>query len=237
VTFATSKSIKSFIALQALKTGISTMNPALMKIVDGKSMFHAQYKCNVLTYDAVFEFGHPPQVVCNVCPMRDGALRTMHLKHVLKHSATSMHQRRAKNPPTLKVHPLPEQYPLEGLSCAGSNNNNVLNAMDFATSCDAFIDIDDPDISADHDVMIDSDSDPVVPVSELWNAMSSSRFYNSGVNETCDLFDELQCALASGESLFSMPLAPMTEEVGFDDETESNFGIKLAGKTLLRYFE
>ncbi|KAG1761023.1 hypothetical protein EDD22DRAFT_848083 [Suillus occidentalis] len=216
VTFTTSKSIKSFIALQALKTGISTMNPALMKIVDGK----------------IFEFGHPPQVVCNVCPMCNGALRTMHLKHVLKHSATSMHQRHAKNPPALKVHPLPERYPLEGLSCTGSNNNNVLNAMDFATSCDAFINIDDPDISADHDVTIDSDSDPVVPVSELWNAMSSSCFYNSGVNETCDLFDELQCALTSGESLFSMPLAPMTEEVGFDDETESNFGIELADDPL-----
>ncbi|KAG2099140.1 hypothetical protein BD769DRAFT_1631222 [Suillus cothurnatus] len=62
--------------------------------------------------------------------------------------------------------------------------------------------------------------------------MSSSRFYNWGVNETRDLFDELQCALASGESLFSMPLAPMTEEVGFDDETDSNFGIELADDPL-----
>jgi hypothetical protein len=77
----------------------------------------------------------------------------------------------------------------------------------------------------------------MVPISELWNAISSSCFYNWGVNETRDLFDKLQCALASGESLFSMPLAPMTEEVGFDDETDSNFGMELAGKTLLQYFE
>ncbi|KIK34743.1 hypothetical protein CY34DRAFT_66346, partial [Suillus luteus UH-Slu-Lm8-n1] len=84
---------------------------------------------------------------------------------------------------------------------------------------------------------INLDSDPVVPVSELWNAISRSSFYNLGVNETHDLFNELQCALASGESLFPMPLVPLTEEVGFDDKEESNFGIKLAGKTLLLYFE
>ena len=110
--------------------------------------------------------------------------------------------------------------------------------MEFVTSGSMDIDIDNPGIPAlDHDVLIDSDLELVVPISELWNAMSSSRYYDLEVNETRDLFDELQCALASGESLFSMPLAPMTEEVGFNDETESNFGIELAGNTLLHHFE
>ncbi|KAG2111384.1 hypothetical protein BD769DRAFT_1674377 [Suillus cothurnatus] len=62
--------------------------------------------------------------------------------------------------------------------------------------------------------------------------MSSSCFYNWGVNEMCDLFDKLQCALASGESLFSMLLMPMTEEVGFNDEMDLNFGIELADDPL-----
>ncbi|KAG1786007.1 uncharacterized protein HD556DRAFT_1508321 [Suillus plorans] len=65
----------------------------------------------------------------------------------------------------------------------------------------------------------------VVPVADLWDAISSSPFYQ--VNETCDLYEELQSALASGEQLFSMPLAPASEEIGFDDETESDFGIEL----------
>lgn len=172
--------------------------------------------------------------MCNVCPMRDEALCTMHLKHVLKHSAMATHQRCVKNPSILNVHPLPEHYPL---SCAGSKNDVHLDTMDFATSSDMVVNIDSPNISADYDVTIDLDSDPVVPVSELWNAISCSSFYNLGVNETHDLFNKLQCALASGESLFPMPLVPLTEEVGFDDEEESNFGVELAGKTLLLYFE
>ncbi|KAG2115683.1 hypothetical protein BD769DRAFT_1629900 [Suillus cothurnatus] len=89
------------------------------------------------------------------------------------------------------------------------------------------IDIDNSSIPAlDHDVPVDSDSE-LVPISELWNAISGSHFYNSELKETGDLFDKLQCALTSGESLFPMPLAPMTEEISFDDETESNFGIEL----------
>ncbi|KAG2146590.1 uncharacterized protein EDB93DRAFT_1085956 [Suillus bovinus] len=69
----------------------------------------------------------------------------------------------------------------------------------------------------------------VVPVADLWNAISSSPFYQA--NETYDLYEELQSALASGKQLFSMPLAPVSEEIGFNDETESNFGIELPGET------
>ncbi|KAG1851927.1 hypothetical protein F4604DRAFT_1883535 [Suillus subluteus] len=65
----------------------------------------------------------------------------------------------------------------------------------------------------------------VIPVANLWDAISRSPFYQ--VNEPCDLYEELQSALASGEQLFSMLLAPASEEIGFDDETESNFGIEL----------
>ncbi|KAG1779722.1 hypothetical protein EV702DRAFT_944948, partial [Suillus placidus] len=64
----------------------------------------------------------------------------------------------------------------------------------------------------------------VIPVADLWNAISSSPFYQ--VNKTCDLYEELQSALASGEQIFSMPLALVSEEIGLDDEMESNFGIE-----------
>ncbi|KAG2051958.1 hypothetical protein BDR06DRAFT_1009890 [Suillus hirtellus] len=65
----------------------------------------------------------------------------------------------------------------------------------------------------------------VVPVTDLWDAISSSPFYQ--VNETCDLYEELQSALASGEQLFSMLLAPVSEEISFDDGIESDFRIEL----------
>ncbi|KAG2156935.1 uncharacterized protein EDB93DRAFT_1247115 [Suillus bovinus] len=186
------------------------MSLASLKLVDGK----------------IFEFHCPSEVVCNVCPTRaDGSLRTMHIKHVQKHSTMATHKRCANNPLPSKVHP-PKQYHLHNLLCAGSKDNN--DNMEFTISSGMDINIDDPGTPApDHNVPIGSDSEPVVPISELWNAISSSRFYNSELNETRDLFDELQCALTSGESLFSMPLAPMTEEVGFNDEMESNFGIEL----------
>ncbi|KAG1768093.1 hypothetical protein EV702DRAFT_1203415 [Suillus placidus] len=64
----------------------------------------------------------------------------------------------------------------------------------------------------------------VIPVADLWNAISSSPFYQ--VNKTCDLYEELQSALASREQIFSMPLAPVSKEIGLDDEMESNFGIE-----------
>lgn len=75
----------------------------------------------------------------------------------------------------------------------------------------------------------------VVPVADLWDAISSSPFYQ--VNETCDLYKELQSALALGDQLFSMPLAPASEEISFDDEMESDFGIELLGKTLFHFVQ
>ncbi|KAG0692392.1 hypothetical protein DFH29DRAFT_985782 [Suillus ampliporus] len=77
---------------------------------------------------------------------------------------------------------------------------------------------------------IESDSEELVSVSELWGAISSSRFYQ--IDDTRDLFDELQSALASGECMFPMPLAPVKDEVGFNDETESDFGIDLPDDSL-----
>ncbi|KAG1814553.1 hypothetical protein EV424DRAFT_1541382 [Suillus variegatus] len=154
----------------------------------------------------IFEFRRPPQVVCN------------------KHSTMAVHKHRVNNLPPSKVYS-PEQYPLHNLTCAGSQNDN--DNVELATSSTMDINIDNSSIPApDHDVPVDSDSE-LVPISELWNAISSSRFYNLELNETGDLFDKLRCALTSGESLFPMPLTPMTEEIGFDDETESNFGIEL----------
>jgi hypothetical protein len=74
-------------------------------------------------------------------------------------------------------------------------------------------------------------SNHVVPLGDLWNAVSSSPFYQG--NKTCNLYEELQSALTSGEQIFSMPLAPVSKEISFDDETESNFGIELPGETLV----
>jgi hypothetical protein len=158
----------------------------------------------------------------------------MHLKHVQKHSTTAVHKRHVNNLPPSKIDS-PEQYPLHNFTCAGSQNNN--DNVELATLSAMDIDIDNSSIPAlDHDVPVDSDSE-LVPIPELWNAISGSHFYNSELKETGDLFNKLQCAITSGESLFPMLLAPMTKEISFDDETESNFGIELEGSALIHHFE
>lgn len=73
------------------------------------------------------------------------------------------------------------------------------------------------------------DDIPLVPLNELWNAISNSCYQN--IDRTCDLFQELQDALASGEPLFSDPAAALNQfpcdDILLDEDTESNFGIEL----------
>jgi hypothetical protein len=176
-------------------------------------------------FNAVLQFCGASQVVCNVCPKRDNALRTMHSKHVLKHVATGLHQRHArawtstgsKAPSQQQQRRQQRHHEVEHLpSPADGDSDFTSSAMDVDNAVHI------PDTHGpDHEV---------VPVADLWDAISSSPFYQ--VNETCDLYEELQSALALGEQLFSMPLAPASEEIGFDDETESDFGIELLGETL-----
>ncbi|KAG1723899.1 hypothetical protein EDB19DRAFT_1915867 [Suillus lakei] len=168
----------------------------------------------------ILQFCGASQVVCNVCPKRDNALRTMHSKHALKHVATGLHQRRArawtsmgsKAPSQQQQRRQRRHHEAERLpSPADGDSDFTSSAMDVDNAVNI------PDTHGpDHEV---------VPVADLWDAISSSPFYQ--VNETCDLYEELQSALASGEQLFSLPLAPASEEIGFDDETESDFGIEL----------
>ncbi|KAG1735385.1 hypothetical protein EDB19DRAFT_1910651 [Suillus lakei] len=157
------------------------------------------------------------QVVCNMCPQRDNALCTMHPKHALKHVATSIHQCHARTwTSTCSKAPSQQQQQRQQhhheAECLPSpvddeNDNFTSSAMDVNNA----VYIPEPH-GPDHEV---------VPVADLWDAISSSPFYQ--VNEPCDLYKELQSALASGGQLFSMLLVPASEEISFDDETESNF--------------
>ncbi|KAI5988836.1 hypothetical protein EDC04DRAFT_2873238 [Pisolithus marmoratus] len=68
-----------------------------------------------------------------------------------------------------------------------------------------------------------------IPLSELWNAISTSHLQK--INGTRDLFQELQDVLASGEVLFSMPVSPLNASLSNDIacDAESDFGIELSG--------
>ncbi|KAI6011524.1 hypothetical protein EDC04DRAFT_2905446 [Pisolithus marmoratus] len=72
------------------------------------------------------------------------------------------------------------------------------------------------------------EDDHPVPLSELWNAISTSHYLK--ISGTRDLFQELQDTLASGEALFSMPVslpnASLSDDIACD--AESDFGIKLS---------
>lgn len=179
-------------------------------------------------FNAVLQFRGASQVVCNMCPKRDNALCTMHPKHAWKHVGTGIHQRHAriwasthlKTPSKWQHHHHEAEPPPPPSPSPVDDGDNM-----FASSA---MDVDNTIYTQEpHPIWSDHE---VVPVADLWNTISSSPFYQA--NETYDLYEELQSALASGEQLFSMPLAPVSEEIGFDDKTESNFGIELPGETL-----
>jgi len=181
-------------------------------------------------FNAVLQFCGASRVVCNVCLKCDNALCTMHPKHVLKCLATGVHQRHARawTPTGSKA---PSQQQQQRQQChheaehLPSPADGDLDLTSSAMDIDNAVHILDPH-GPDHEV---------VPVTDLWDAISSSPFYQ--VNETCDLYKELQSALASGDQLFSMPLTPVSKEIGFDDETESDFRIELLGETLFHFVQ
>ncbi|KAI6006654.1 hypothetical protein F5J12DRAFT_939383 [Pisolithus orientalis] len=73
------------------------------------------------------------------------------------------------------------------------------------------------------------DDIPLVPLNELWNVISNSCYQN--IDGTCNLFQELQDALTSGEPLFSDPATALNQfpcnDILLNEDMESDFGIEL----------
>ncbi|EGN97197.1 hypothetical protein SERLA73DRAFT_74899 [Serpula lacrymans var. lacrymans S7.3] len=66
---------------------------------------------------------------------------------------------------------------------------------------------------------------------ELWQPDQDNRIYNIRVNNSVDLFEELQQSLKAGTFLYPTPLPPQNE-IRFNDGFESNFGIKLPSEEI-----
>ncbi|KAG1797672.1 hypothetical protein EV424DRAFT_1333215 [Suillus variegatus] len=75
------------------------------------------------------------------------------------------------------------------------------------------------------------DTDDLIPLSQLLDAVTSSRTYQVQVASSEDLYKDLQVALANGNHLFSMPLKPMSSEMGYEADAH-DFGIELQGSHL-----
>ncbi|EGO26853.1 hypothetical protein SERLADRAFT_436680 [Serpula lacrymans var. lacrymans S7.9] len=67
-------------------------------------------------------------------------------------------------------------------------------------------------------------SDIPVPLQDLWTSFSGTRTYK--LQTLADIYDELCGAINKGESLFSCPLRPATEEIGIECD-DNNFGINI----------
>ncbi|KAG1735638.1 uncharacterized protein EDB91DRAFT_1250472 [Suillus paluster] len=154
----------------------------------------------------ILQFCGASQVVCNHVGT---GVHQRHAKAWTSMRSTSQRQRQRQ-----RHHHEVEHLP-SPVDDGNDKNNGHNDVASSAMDVDDAVYIPEPH-GPDHEV---------VPVADLWNAISSSPFYQ--VNETCDLYEELQSALASGEQIFSMPLAPASEETSLDDETDSNFGIEL----------
>ena len=73
------------------------------------------------------------------------------------------------------------------------------------------------------------DDNQPIPLSDLWNAVYSNRYRE--INETTDLFQELQDAIASGELTFQHSPSRMSAcgDVTMESDELSDFGIELPG--------
>jgi hypothetical protein len=71
-----------------------------------------------------------------------------------------------------------------------------------------------------------SDSKMLVPLSDLWDAISNSRYQN--INSRGDLFQDLQDAKTFDELLSAMhPMTTSCDDIPLADDTGSDFGIEL----------
>lgn len=218
-----------------------------------------QWAVLLVFYCSVFQYapgGSASSVRCLVCPAANGLCRTMDLKHIVSHANSLLHQRHVKYKTSgrtalsashtphpshaeqeVATAPLPDLPGTSHTSCDPCNMDvDSLDDLEFLGGFDAE---EDPTSGPSESPVLTHTPGPndtlLVPLNELWSAISNSRHQN--IDGTRDLFQELQDALASGESLFSMPAAPLNplpcDDIVLDEDKESNFGIELPGESLL----
>ncbi|KIN94071.1 hypothetical protein M404DRAFT_169286 [Pisolithus tinctorius Marx 270] len=203
----------------------------------------------------VFRFansGNRTEIVCLICPRTlDGHLREFALKHIKSHSQSHIHQRHLKmwmkNQTTISGFQV--QYP--GLS--DEQNHPSIPPYQICKSNPI---IDEADLDSlepqpvieysDHPngpVSNLSDISPLqdmtgkpgtlhVPLSELWEATSNSRYQSLG--DDWDLFQDMQESLYTNAEVFSTPFTqfhfPIHGDVAREEVfEEDHFGIEVPG--------
>lgn len=186
------------------------------------------------------------KVSCLICPKAQGRRREFSLKHLKSHQASLSHQRYFKvytSGRTTLSGFLTEKEPTPPPPL-----DSDLPGPSYTLGDPESMDIDDPQwiggipdesepISVIREVAVevppethDSEDDQPALLSELWQAVSTSR--QQRIDGTRDLFGELQDALASGEAFFSTSTSPPTMSPNDDNahDIESDFGIELPGE-------
>ncbi|OJA20984.1 hypothetical protein AZE42_10828 [Rhizopogon vesiculosus] len=187
------------------------------------------------------------RVTCMVCPLHKGVLRTMDCRHIKSHCESAVHIRRAALKCSSRTSVSKNPFPSESrrpqlLACAAAqmvhSNTDVFDMDIDCHSGTLWCDIDDaqhepegachgPDNEQPSSGLASEQIPPVepdeqVPLSELWNAEWDNQVYEISGGQ--DLFEDLKASLL--DKLFAMPLAPLKDELGIEDE-EFDFGIEL----------
>ncbi|KIN98709.1 hypothetical protein M404DRAFT_157203 [Pisolithus tinctorius Marx 270] len=180
-------------------------------------------------------------VYCLVCPAANGLYRTIDSKHINSHTSSLLHQCHVKYKTSgctslLGFH-APHHTPrfdFPSTSCTSPEPRDMdADSFDRSQYMGGFDAEEDPTSGPSKfppsTPEPGPDDIPLVPLNELWNAISNSRYQN--IDGTCNLFQELQDVLASGEPLFSDPATALNQfpcdDILLNEDMESNFGIEL----------
>lgn len=188
-------------------------------------------------YGQASETGH---VICKVCPQLKNTVSTMRQCHIAAHDRTKKHRRhlshalrrsRATPPPSFE--PNIDFNMLEPSDSTSHNEPSGGQLPSDQMSENAT----PPPMGPVNDVVED---ESYFPIEELWHGTASARTFLHA-----DYYEEMQAALQRGESLFSCPLPPSSDELGMEtddvdadlsDGLESdNYGIDLSGMYSLFY--
>jgi hypothetical protein len=197
------------------------------------------FKCKLILFAVYAQAGEMGHVVCKVCPKLRDTILTMRQCHIAAHDRTKKHRRNLSHalchshatpppsfesnidfdmlePSNLTLHDEPSwgQPPSDPMS------ENATPPLTNTINDDA------------------EDDESYFPIEELCHATASARTFLHA-----DYYEEMQAALQRGESLFSCPLPPSSDELGMEtDDVDldnglelDNHGIDLSGMYSLFY--
>lgn len=215
----------------------------------------------LITHFSVFQSTNAVNVSCSVCPCRpDGSLREFALKHIKSHSQTDIHQRhlamRSKNQTSISGFNRPspdisvERARLSSppLPIHESGIIDTDNSLDVHLTIehDANENIAGPPIlgsPSSGSLELPGPSDSIsVPLSDLWAAISNSRYRSLGGELEQDVFEELQEALSAHAEIFSTPSLKSYPSVRRDFaheevDDQDDFGIEIPSMCFLRFHD